>query len=359
MRIVHFAEYADGGVLTYLNTILKFQTQKREVEKIIVLASKKNSGDIHISDKIEVIYYEYERSKFYRYIFKLQSMIANLNPDIVHVHSTFAGFLSRLSVKKNRKYKIIYCPHGWSFNMDISLVKKKVFSAIETVLSFNTDLIIDISDYEYATITNKKCISKKTFLINNGVENRMDYNIEHTNIVFDENKVNLLFVGRFDYQKGLDVILEYISKDKTFDNKFHLYCIGKSVINNKELKFVKGTTNIGEVKLGIDYFYKNCDIVIIPSRWEGFGLVAVEAMKNSKPILVNKVGQLNYFLKDKNYGFNLNSREEFKNSLDYVLKNKKNLKKLGEEYRKDYLEKYNSDLMNQKIFDSYLRIIGE
>ena len=36
----------------------------------------------------------------------------------------------------------------------------------------------------------------------------------------------------------------------------------------------------------IDSYYSLFDAVIIPSRWEGFGLVAIEAMKMLKPLLL-------------------------------------------------------------------------
>lgn len=41
----------------------------------------------------------------------------------------------------------------------------------------------------------------------------------------------------------------------------------------------------------IDSYYSLFDAVIIPSRWEGFGLVAIEAMKNAKAIIVSNRGR--------------------------------------------------------------------
>lgn len=48
------------------------------------------------------------------------------------------------------------------------------------------------------------------------------------------------------------------------------------------------------------------DALIVPSRWEGFGLVALEAMRNSKPVIANCVGGLAELIEDGVNGLFLN-----------------------------------------------------
>ena len=52
--------------------------------------------------------------------------------------------------------------------------------------------------------------------------------------------------------------------------------------------------------------YIDSDVVIIPSRWEGFGLVAIEAMKYSKPLIVSNRGALPEIVKNGINGFIFN-----------------------------------------------------
>jgi len=42
----------------------------------------------------------------------------------------------------------------------------------------------------------------------------------------------------------------------------------------------------------IEAFYRSADVVAIPSRWEGFGLIAVEAMRAELPVIASRVGGL-------------------------------------------------------------------
>jgi glycosyltransferase involved in cell wall biosynthesis len=45
-----------------------------------------------------------------------------------------------------------------------------------------------------------------------------------------------------------------------------------------------------------------CDVVVMPSRWEGFGLVAIEAMRLSKPVIASTVGGLPEIIADRETG---------------------------------------------------------
>ena len=85
--------------------------------------------------------------------------INKIQPDIIHLHSTFAGFIVRTHyIFKSRKPKIIYCSHGWSFLMDIGFIKKYIYLSIEKILCAYTDLIINISDSLITALIQALCM---------------------------------------------------------------------------------------------------------------------------------------------------------------------------------------------------------
>ncbi|MGR5878071.1 glycosyltransferase family 4 protein [Bacillus pacificus] len=116
-------------------------------------------------------------------------------------------------------------------------------------------------------------------LIHNGISPKRNEGIFKCEV--DKSKINLLFVGRFDRQKGLDILLEFFN---TYNMEhIDLYIIGDSILENQQLVIPNNIKLIGWVEnTNIDSYYSLFDAVIIPSRWEGFGLVAIEAMKNKK-----------------------------------------------------------------------------
>lgn len=356
MKVLHIAEYAKGGVATYLNQIIPYQQDKLGKENVYLAVSNHNSEQFHYISENKQIRYKYNRnilgvaqlSQIYRKIIK------KINPDIIHVHSTFAGFGSRL-FKRRKHQKVIYTPHGWAFNQETSELKKKIYAFIEKYLAKKTDIITDISKYEMNQAIKRGIDSSKIRLIYNGISEKPTY--KDIPLVYDKNKINLLFIGRFDRQKGLDYLLEVF--DKYSLPSIMLNIIGESVISNTSPTSKNSNVNfIGKVEnSSIDSYIKNADVVIIPSRWEGFGLVAIEAMRNKKACIVSNRGALPELVKHLENGYVFDLRKE--DSLINIFKqlDKKRLKQMGEEGHKMFLELFTSQQLNTQLMNVYKKVV--
>lgn len=361
MKVVHIGEYVKGGIETYLNQVIQYQVDNN-VDVYLIMSNQfcENNFDL---DENHIFRYNYERNKKYyiKTITTIKKIIDEIEPDIVHIHSTFAGFFVRLPLFfRKRKYKVVYCSHGWSFLMDISDNKKRIYAFIEKILSKKTDVIINISKDEFNKSMKYGLPKKKSILIYNGIkdfeENSNKYETirKPNNIRIDNTKINLLFVGRFDKQKGLDILLEFF---KDYGNeKIQLFTIGERVLG-EQILLSKNVHNLGWIdnKL-IDDYYKLFDAIIMPSRWEGFGLVAIEAMKNSKPVICSNRGALPELVREEINGYlfdidNLDSLEEILNKTS-----KEELRKRGLRGNKIYKEKFTSDIMNKQIMNVYFQL---
>ena len=345
MKILHVGEYVNGGVATYLRTLLSGLQKYDDVENYLLISEyKSQQGWEDITKK--VFYYKYKRSisNIFSAIKQIHAVIKDVNPDIIHAHSTWAGLFVRLPyLFKKRKAKIIYQSHGWAFLMDTSNYKKNIYALVEKILSIPTDRIINISNYEQNQAVKCGLNKNKMVMIYNGVEDKV--NKSNLKLNWDENKINLLFVGRLDRQKGLDLFLDVYDKMKL--ENLHLYVIGTSVLDDNLPNSTKYVTYLGWVNnKDIDVYYQACDAVIMPSRWEGFGLVAIEAMKNSKAVIASNRGALPELIKEDftGYIFNIDDEISLKNRLLNLDKEKINI--LGENGRNIYLQNF-----TDKIFD--------
>lgn len=356
MKVLHVGEYVNGGVATYLKTLINGLQQYKDIDNYLVMSkykSEQNWGNM----QNKVTYYEYKRSiwNIFKAMIFIYRFINKIQPDIIHVHSTWAGVFVRfplLFVRK--KAKIIYQPHGWAFLMDISNLKKHIYILIEKILSIPTDKIINISNYEQNKAIEYSLNKDKMVMIYNGVADRK--NTGSTKITMDKDKINLLFVGRLDRQKGLDIFLKTYEK-YDFPN-IHLYVIGTSVLDNTVPKNTLKTTYLGWIdNKEIDAYYQACDAVIMPSRWEGFGLVAIEAMRNSKAVIVSDRGALPELINNgvNGYVFALNDNNSLKEILLSLGRNE--LKKMGKEGGKKYLENFTDKQVTANILDEYKRIL--
>ena len=356
MKILHVGEYVNGGVATYLRTLLNGLQKYNDIENYLLISEYKSQKKWDSITK-KVFYYKYKRSIFniFSAIKQIHEVIEEVNPDIIHIHSTWAGLFVRLPyLFRKRKAKIIYQSHGWAFLMDTSNYKKNIYALVERILSMPTDKIINISNYEQNQAIKYGLNKNKMIMIYNGVEDKV--NKSNLKLNWDKNKINLLFVGRLDKQKGLDLFLDVYNKMKL--ENIHLYVIGTSVLDNNLPQNTKYVTYLGWVdSKDIDEYYQACDAVIMPSRWEGFGLVAVEAMKNSKPVIVSDRGALPELVKENKNGYIF--QLENINILKTILRelNKEDLATLGKCARQMYENNYTADIFVVKILAIYKNIL--
>lgn len=194
MIIVHFAEYASGGVATYLRNVISFQLDNSSVKKVILINSKKNSEKFTFrSKKFEQYTYTYNRNIFG--IVKLLLMrkkIDSFNPDVVHFHSSFAGMVRLTYFFKKSKYKVVYCSHGWSFTQkNMGKFKEKIYEYVERLAAKKTSNIINISKYEEEEAIIHHLPKRKMKLIYNSIsEYKRIFNIKNP---FQNNKKKITF----------------------------------------------------------------------------------------------------------------------------------------------------------------------
>ena len=99
-------------------------------------------------------------------------------------------------------------------------------------------------------------------------------------------------MGRFDAVKGFDTLIKAFKLLP--QDRFELVLGGIGPEDIALRRLAKGMPNIrfaGLVTKAAD-FYRQCDAVVVPSKWEAFGLVAAEARMAGRPILVANVDGL-------------------------------------------------------------------
>lgn len=353
MTILHITDWANGGLATYLEVICNDQNKSH---KVYILASEDTSEDrIRKRDGFMSLD-PYERTiRGMWHALKLsRKHIQTIKPDILYIHSSFAGVFARLAtLGLATKPKIIYCAHGWSFLMQGSPLKKWIYAWIEKTLSSMTDAIITISENEHRAALKVGIDRNKLHKISHGISavcEKPDPNFLNSN-TFSDQKLNILFLGRYDYSKGFDWLMEFIINNPTDSICWHI--AGKAIVD-QEITIPKEVINHGWVSYAqIPQLLLRCDIVIIPSRWEGFGLTAIEAMKYTKPIITSRNGALPELVNAERNGwlFDMSNDNELSNILQSL--QTKNLNAIGKEgydiFMKNYTEVRMTEALNSLI----------
>jgi glycosyltransferase involved in cell wall biosynthesis len=138
MRILHVTECHAGGVSRAIKTIV----MQRENDEHYLLYS----GTELPSPKAFAGSVRFRSDSHLRRVVELGQTVRSLQPDVVHLHSSWAGFYGRLARPKGF---IVYQPHCYKFvDPDLTAVKSFLLRAAEKVLSKNSDLTIALSPYE-------------------------------------------------------------------------------------------------------------------------------------------------------------------------------------------------------------------
>lgn len=309
MKVLHVCESVTGGIATYLNELIPHQIRLYGVENVRLVIAKAQVKELTLPNSIMFTFNELNRHslvaqcKMSRVYF---SQIEEFQPAVTHVHSTFAGVWFRLPtlVTKKAYCKVVYCSHGWAFDMQKPMWVKRIYALIEKVLLRKTDHVVCISEHDKKLAMSFGIPKTKLNVVRNTVE---PVNEKFEAIDLDEHFINYLYVGRFDKQKGFDILARAVQASK--NKRFRVYCIGGAVVSNSDTASCFQDSRLialgWKPKKEVLQYMNSCDALIVPSRWEGFGLVALEALVCGCPVFHSGAGGLSEILPNSEYSTQL------------------------------------------------------
>jgi glycosyltransferase involved in cell wall biosynthesis len=293
-RVLHVAEAWHGGVGVYLEALIRQQLDDPTVAEVHLVCSRsrcpaKLSFDGH--PKLHVHRYESSRSPWgiLPAGLAVKRVVRSVRPDLVHLHSTFAGLYGRLF---RSDCPVVYCAHGWAFTQDLAAPVRWAYVLVEQLLARRTSALVHISQDELRAAWQYGVRAGADRVILHGVRAPDCSTVRALSI--DPTLINLGFVGRFDRQKGTELLFRAFGMVQRDD--IRLYLMGD--FDREAGRAMPALDDPRIVRLGwvqqqeLDGTLARLDAVVVPSRWEGFGLVAAEAMRNGKPVIVSHRGGL-------------------------------------------------------------------
>lgn len=253
-------------------------------------------------------------------ILELRNLIKQINPSIIHLHSSKAGLIGRIATKvSNYRIPVIFTAHGWGFTPGSKKINKYISLLSELLTSWMLNKVICVSKFDQELAEKYHIISKKKLTyVYNGISK--DMNVDLVEIDKKREKVSFTMVARFDSQKDYLTLVKAIEKlknNKEIYNQIQFNFVGKGpsyeeiqkeIINRK----IDDIVNLLGFRNDILEIINESDVFVLTSNYEGLPISIIEAMSLEKPLIVSDVGGVRELI-DKNGFLIAKGKNEIKN----------------------------------------------
>lgn len=355
-----------SGVQTVSYNILK-ELPDDQYEKFMICGFDEREEPKFFSDFSDINVKVIQVKSFRRQIGKLDfqamkeiSKILKENSfDIVHTNSTKPGVLVRILSRVHGVNKIIHTVHGIAFHNKEKFFKRSLYYLLEAFSSL----------FGHVNVTVNKCYTKyypylksnNNICIYNGVDFKaLDESFVNQGVKQYKNEgepIRIVFMGRLDSQKDPITLLKSANEliNKRGISNVHFYFGGDGELYDECHSYIKNNnlsehvTLLGWVtdKSGL---LSKCDIFSMPSIYEAFGLVFVEAAHFSLPSVSTRVEGIPEVILDGETGLLVSEKDHIalSDKLELLITDSKLRKKFGKEAKIRAHREFSLDQMVQK-----------
>ena len=228
----------------------------------------------------------------FRAAIRLRRLIRAFQPDVIHLHSTKAGLVGRIAAV-GTGVRVLYTPHCFAFEMESRL--RPLYRLAERMLVPLTDGLIAVCESEANAARDIGFSSGKIHVVYNGVlPAATPLRTKGTNIAF---------IGRNCRQKGFDILLEAWIMLKKIVPEASL-----TVMSDLDDTMRKAFTDAGAVVRDFGTseeaaaLLADSAVLAMPSRWEAFPYLLLEAMSCGLAVVASDVGGVRECVRDRENG---------------------------------------------------------
>lgn len=279
----------------------------------------------------------------------IRQIIKKNDISIVHTHHRMAAFYIRLLKLVHPKLIHVYTAHN-VFNDKLPLYGFALKNAQNVAVgeAVNKNLKEDVG------------ITDSRVIYNGVVLKETDDQVDE---IISYGGIKLGCIARLSEQKGLTYLLDAMSLLTVKD--IRLFIVGDGELRNelenkvKELHLQDSVTFLGYRKDIVECI-NSFDFCVLPSVFEGFGLVAIEAFMNSKTLVATDIPGLNEVVTNKN-GILVPAKDPaaLASAIDKLATDATLRQELASQAKKDYENRFSYPMFLENYRALYREIQGE
>lgn len=351
-----------GGAQVHLFDVLTEMT-KRGYECEVAVGEDGELVDRLIASGIKIYYLENLVHKIkpivdLKAVVELNNVIKSSNPDLIHLHSTKAGWIGRISALCMGK-RVIFTAHGWCFTEGATKSRKKIGEVIEKFLIPMTNEIICVSEYDKnLAIKQGVAMEDDLTVVYNGVEyltDLIDVKVEN------QDSFKAMMTARFANPKDQETVIQAFLE---MPDDMELYFVGdgpklESCKKLSEQLNLSHRVHFLGQRNDVVALLSNMDVFVLSSHYEGLPISIIEAMSASLPIVASDVGGVKELVYDGKNGYLFQTGNVSELVLKLKLLDKTKALKLGQESFKLYQENFTLEKCVLGTLTVYERVFKE
>ena len=288
-------------------------------------------------------------------LWHLRRIIKEYQPNLVHCHSSKAGLLGRIAAW-SLGVPAVFTVHGWAFTEGIAPMKRRIYECIEWIGGFFSERIICVSEYDCKLgMSTLRRHREKMVTIYNGVS-------EEAPVYMDvlRESLHLVMVARFSQPKAQGDVLQALFRLNECGIKVHIDFVGdgteidavrqlaQRLSLSDQVRFLGSQTHVEELLPKYDGF-------LLISRWEGFPISILEAMRAELPVIASDVGGVSEEVVHGTTGLLVqrDSVDDLAEKLRYAAEHREVFRAMGRAGRKHFVEKFTTAKMMERIMSVY------
>lgn len=264
-----------------------------------------------------------------RRMFVIAKRLKELKADIVHTHLFSADVWGRLGAWYAH-IPVVTTEHNlnvsepWLFN-----VMRRYLRGLTCVYTAPSQAVVAYMKQTY------HIPEKKIHLILHGIDTKQ---FSHTPPTEFKTPYRLGIIGRVVEQKGHRIAIDALKHLKDISCELHITGEGDKKEELKKYTEDRGIANRivwHEPTRDIASVYASCDIVLVPSLWEGLGLVVLEAMASGRLVIASAVDGIREIVQHNETGmlFSVGNSSALAEAIEYAIAHVDESQKIAEHAR--------------------------
>jgi glycosyltransferase involved in cell wall biosynthesis len=300
-----------GGAEKVVTSLADAMANKSHEVLVVYMTGSAAVRPTHSSIRVINLGMESKKDAFLAF-FKLRRLVREFDPDVVHSHMIHANLMARVLRLTIPITRLISTAHSSNEGGKLRMLAYRMTDTL-------ADISTNVSEEAAAAYIKAKAVRPGRML---AVHNGIDTNVFAFNpaarirvrqsLMLVEESVLMLAAGRFHEAKDYPNLLNALTELPVENINFQLCIAGDGPLRKDLEKLVAQLGLSGRVQfLGIRHdiadLMSAADIFVLPSAWEGFGLVVAEAMACERVVVATDcggvrevVGEAGYLVKPKN-----------------------------------------------------------